>query len=137
MKNMVSVAMLVVLASCGGGRDSVGVGGGVNLTGTWSTTINISSGSVTCVLGFPMQLTQSGSTFSGTYANGTVNCNGTVQSGAAGTIVNGSVNGSSVAFDVDDSNGHQTGTVGGSSMSGTATWNVSGTAFSGTWEAHR
>jgi hypothetical protein len=137
MKKLLSIALLLALASCGGGRDAVGVGGGVNVTGSWSTTINISNGSVTCVLTFPMQLTQSGSTFTGTYANGSVDCNGTVQTGAAGNIVNGTLNGSSVTFDVDDANGHQTGTVNGSTMSGTAAWNVSGTALSGTWQAHK
>jgi hypothetical protein len=39
----------------------------------------------------------------------------------SGTIVNGSVNGTSVAFDFDTSDWHQGGTVSGNSMNGTVT----------------
>ncbi|HET8836269.1 MAG TPA: hypothetical protein VFN08_16175 [Gemmatimonadales bacterium] len=39
-----------------------------------------------------------------------------------GIIVNGTIDGNAIAFDLDTQDFHQTGSVSGSSMSGTARW---------------
>jgi hypothetical protein len=130
----------IVVALCGilaCGKDSSGPS--VNLTGTWSGTINLSGSGVGCAISLSMQLTQTGGAFNGTYSNGSVNCNGQTQSGITGTIINGVINGSSVSFDVDDPAAHQTGTVSGNSMNGTARWTLNTQAgtvvLTGTWSA--
>ena len=137
--------LLLLAAACGGGDDLAGpthadVGGAwrikfSNMSGT-GATCNTNSADLT--------LTHSSATaFGGTYGPVIVTCvagadefSGTFQ----GTVVNGTVNGSSVAFDLDTPDVHQTGTVSGSSMSGSAHWIVNapggGTLTgSGTWSA--
>jgi hypothetical protein len=72
-----------------------------------------------------MTLNQSGDTFTGSYGPGTLTCLAGGESGSFnfnGTIVNGTVDGSSVAFDLDTQDLHHTGTINGNSMSGTARW---------------
>jgi hypothetical protein len=81
-----------------------------------------------------MTLTQTGAAFSGTYGPGSMICNGVDQGSVGGTIVNGVVNGTAVAWDLDEVAYHQTGTVNGATMSGAATWS---SGVSGTWSASK
>lgn len=99
-----------------------------NIVGAWDYTVtNLSSGSVTCnVTGTIMHLSQSGLTFAGSYFGGTLTCSpASVLSPAQsrifveGAIRSGTVSGNSVSFDVDSPDWQNTGTVSGTSISGT------------------
>ena len=135
----------VTLAGCGGG-DSTGPK--TNLSGNWTySASNLTAGtSVTCnVSGVGVSITQSGSTFSGSYGGGSISCTdatgtygGTIGSG---TVVNGAVSGNNVSFDLDTGDWHDTGTVNGGSMSGTVVIHLvvdgSSVIVSGSWGAAR
>lgn len=121
---------VVLLFLCGAavigcGGDSTGPSG-ANLEGTWGAAwTNMSGSGSSCSLsGLVMVLAQSGTTFSGSYSNGQLSCGGQLLGTVAGIVVNGTVSGSSVSFDLQTSDLHQSGTVSGSSMSGQATWRI-------------
>lgn len=137
MRTSLALSLAVLLAACGGDSTAPKV----DLTGTWAGTWSISGSGVTCSLTIPMQLSHTGAVFSGTYSNASISCNGQSQSGISGSIVNGSVNGNGVTFDVDTAAAHQTGTASGNTMHGSATWTIptqSGSiVLSGTWSATR
>lgn len=140
-----SIALLGVLA-CG---DDNGAGpGSVNVTGTWSASLtNLSGSGVSCSSTTPTQLTldQTGTTFSGSYNGGELFCSGPGGTGpvpvGSGSVVNGTVSGSNLSFDLDTPDFHHTGTVSGSSMSGTAQWTMDVglplgmVTLTGNWEA--
>lgn len=123
MRRFVIPAVVLVLVACGG--DSSGPG--TNLTGNWLYSVsNLTTGGLRCSSsGTTLSITQSGSTFSGSYSGGTMTC--TSASGASsfligtGTIISGSLSGNSVSFDLDSSDCHNVGTLTGSSISGTVT----------------
>jgi hypothetical protein len=129
MKKLLLTAAAVLLTACG---DSTGVliGSSSDLSGSWKyTATNLTSGDVTC--GFSnvnISLTQSGATFSGTTAGGTITCSSAGQTfvdGLGGDIVaNGTIAGNSVQFDIGTPDLHHTGTMSGSSISGTLTVRV-------------
>jgi hypothetical protein len=131
----------------GGQPPSAPPGSTANVAGTWTFTIsNLTGGGVTCNLAdTPMTLTQSGTAFSGTYGPGSLSCTGPsgLQSGLVqGYVIHGTVNGLTVAFDLDTPDAHHTGTSTGSLMSGTATYRVSDGSgaiviLSGSWSASR
>ena len=116
-----------------------------SVAGQWSySTTNISAGGITCSSsGTTLTITQQGTSFSGSYGGGTLTCSssGGSQSLPIGTgiVLNGSVTGSAVAFDLDTSDWHNGGTINGNSMSGTATIRVvvGGVLYTltGTWGA--
>jgi hypothetical protein len=119
------VLALAALTGCGGG-DSTGPSN-ANVGGTWTLTMsNLSGQGVSCSLGStPLTITQSGTTFSGSYGPGTITCSAGSQStdiSVQGIIVNGTIDGNAVTFDMDTQDFHQTGSVAGTSMSGTARW---------------
>jgi hypothetical protein len=112
------------LVACGG--DSTGPSD-ANVGGAWTfTASNMSGAGVSCNLSSaPLSLTQTGTTFSGTYGAATLSCSAGAQSTSGmiqGVVVNGSVDGNAVEFDLDTQDFHHTGSVSGSSMSGTARW---------------
>jgi hypothetical protein len=145
MRFLSSALAFLVVGACGG-DDGTGPGS-TNLTGTWSASVsNMTSTGVSCSSTSPTQLTltQTGATFSGSYDGGAVSCStpgGTLSSPVgSGLVANGQVNGNSVSFDLDTPELHHTGTVSGTSMSGTAQWQVDyeglGTVtLNGNWEA--
>ncbi len=134
------LAVLLVLAACG--KDTTGPSI-PNVAGAWTATWqNMSASGVTCQTGaIPVSINQTGATFSGAYGTGTLTCNGTSASFTGGTIANGNIQGNTVTFDLDTPDFHQSGTISGTAMSGTATWriDVSGTPYvlNGTWGAGR
>jgi hypothetical protein len=112
-----------------------------NVAGTWSYQApSLTNGQVTCVYGVTMTLTQTGTTFSGTYTNAYTACSG--PAGASSTLVSGAVDsgtvsGSTITFgfantdvtnsgEISEVTAHHdnTGTLAGHIMSGTATANV-------------
>ena len=120
------VCSLTMVAGACGGDDSTGPSR-ANVAGSWTLSAsNVSGQGVSCNLSnTPMTLTQSGDTFTGSYGPGSLTCFAGGESfsgGANGTIVNGVVEGNSVQFDLNTQDLHQTGTVSGNSMSGTARW---------------
>ena len=138
------VASLVALSACGG--DSATAPSNAQVGGTWTfNASNMSGSGVSCnLLSASLVITQSGATFSGTYGPGTLSCVAGGQSQSAtinGTIVNGTVDGSAVAFDLDTQDFHHTGTASGASMSGTARWtfdlggSVGVVMLNGNWSA--
>jgi hypothetical protein len=130
------------LTGIGGGT---GTGGTVQLNGNWLySSANLTSSPVTCsTSGTTLQLTQNGSTVTGTYSGGTITCSAGAGAQtlaiASGTVAGGALTGSSIAFDLDTSAWHSTGSVNGTTMSGTATLRVqvNGTSYTltGTWTA--
>jgi hypothetical protein len=127
------------------GNDSTGPSQ-ASVGGPWTLSAsNMSGEGVSCnLLNTPLSLTQSGTTFTGTYGPGTLSCQAggsPVSVNTHGSIVNGTVNGNSIQFDLDTQDFHHTGTVNGSSMSGTARWtfDLGGTigvvTLNGNWSA--
>jgi autotransporter translocation and assembly factor TamB len=143
----VFVLVLLSVASCGGdGPTAVDPS---TLNGTWSASFtNLSGVGISChSSSVTTTITTSGNTFTGTYGSGTMTCaaGGQSQSGQfpSGAVVNGTINGNAVAFDLDTPDQHQTGTVSGNSMSGTATWKYNFGApygvvtLTGSWSASK
>lgn len=145
------IGTLVGLASsilaCGGDNGTGPVT--PDLTGSWTYGVTDLSGSgVSCtVVGTVLNIGQSGSTFSGSYSGGTVTCTGPGGTASAdingGVVVNGTVNArGGVSFELDTSDWRSTGTVTGTSMSGTVTARLnvgSGglVLLSGSWSSSR
>ncbi|HET6232353.1 MAG TPA: hypothetical protein VFE05_19920 [Longimicrobiaceae bacterium] len=139
MKNRIKaglLALVVGLAACSG--DSTGPSN-AKLSGAWSFSVSNLSGSglANCnVAGLTLNLTQSGSSFSGTYTPGTLTCPGVgATSFSGGTVVNGTVNGNNVTFNLDDPSFHNTGTLNGSGISGTTLVQTSSGNLTGTFSA--
>jgi len=140
---LVAGAFAALLAACG---DGTGVNA-LNLSGNWVySTSNLASGGVTCnSSGTALTISQQGGTFSGSYNGGTISCfsSGGSFSGdvGSGTVVNGSLNGTGVSFDLDTGDWHNSGNVSGNSMSGTVTVrlvvNSSTVILTGSWAAAR
>ena len=115
-----------------------------SISGTWRLTHSgISSGGESCsVAGTTMVINQSGSVFSGTYSGGIVSCGGDVIGVLGnGVIVNGTISGSAIEFNLDNNTWHNEGTLTANGMSGTASIAVSVGAElfqgSGAFEASR
>ncbi len=120
------VSVLVSVAAACGGDDSTGPSQ-ANVAGSWTLSAsNVSGQGVSCNLSpTAMIINQSGTTFSGSYGPGTVTCLAGGESASAsvqGTVVNGTVNGNSVTFDLDTQDTRFTGTMSGNSMSGAVRW---------------
>lgn len=120
---------LALLAACGG--DGPTEPKLVNLSGTWRVTYtNLTGSGITCsTTAIDYLISQSGSTFTGaSNSTYTITCTdgvNTLSETLTGAIVsNGHINGSALEFDLATSAAHQTGTVSGNSMSGSATWTL-------------
>jgi hypothetical protein len=140
-------AVSILSAGCSStGPKSVTVDGGA-VVGMWSFNASLSGGGVSCSeTNGVMNLVQSGSTFSGTYMNVLINCvgNGKSFSGGpyGGSVVNGTVNGSTVSFEFDAPGITQTGTISGNTMSGTSVQalnlgSIGNDTLSGPWTSAR
>ncbi len=138
--------VLVSVAGCGGEQPLAASPEIPSIAGTWTfNASNLSGGGFSCdAFAYRLSVNQSGTTFTGSYSDGTIRCTEDgktfeVGPGLTGTIVNGTVTESgSVGFDLDTQDFHQTGTVSGDSMSGTATWRFDFTGIlSGSWTASR
>ena len=132
------------LGACGG-DDSTGPSQ-ASIAGAWTlSATNVSGQGVSCNLNnTPVTINQSGSTFTGTYGPGTVTCLAGAESVSfpvQGTVVNGTLNGNSVQFDLDTQDIHHVGTLSGNSMSGTVQWtidfggDIGVVTLSGNWSA--
>lgn len=151
--------LTLVLASCLALGTAACGGDGVtdsdntpSVVGTWQFNWNSLSGTydgitVTCRSALNFTLSQTGTTFSGIEATpiGFISCdalgeeiiNATVSDE---TIVNGQLNGTNVSFRLGSVNGNHTGTVSGTSMTGSGTWNIPQTVggnlvLTGEWTA--
>lgn len=99
-----------------------------SLSGRWTfNASNMSGSGMSCNLSaVALNISQQGNTFTGTYSGGRLTCTAggqvLTQDWGSGTVVNGSVNGNSIAFDFDTSDYRQTGTLSGNSISGNGVW---------------
>jgi hypothetical protein len=123
---MKRVFLLGVLVAAGCGDDP-STPGGVNLGGSWTATLSDMSGSgVSCSSAGPTTLTinEQNGTFTGSYSGGEMTCSSPVGQVSVpvgtGSILNGTLDGSAVAMDLDTPDFHLTGTISGVNMSGTA-----------------
>lgn len=117
------IPLFLACADDGEGDDVVGPSHPY-VTGTWSYSMsNLSGGGISCFeSGTTLTLYQSGTTFSGTFSGGVFICDLNEVFVADGRVINGSVTSdSAVSFDMRTSDWHNSGTVSGNSMSGTAT----------------
>jgi hypothetical protein len=143
MKWILLLGVLVAAYSRPGTRNTPVTPKIANVAGTWNVHwSNLSASGANCVARRGhMTLSQSGATFSGVYGGALLQCNGVVVGLASGPVVNGSVGGSSIAFDMDTPDLHQSGAISGNSMSGSAVWRVgvSGqvVTLAGNWTAAR
>ena len=125
MRSLLLAAALAVLAACGG--DSTGPNSSSDLAGKWNyTATNLNGSGLSCnIAGVTVSLNQTGSTFTGTTAGGTLTCAflGTSETDSLGTgfITNGQVSGNAVQFDIGSSAFHHAGTRAGNSVTGTLT----------------
>ena len=120
---------VVFVATCSGDSNTAagpGTPSIADVAGAWNVNwSSLSASGASCLAsGGHMTLSQSGATFSGVYGGALLQCNGVVVGLASGPVVNGSVGGSSIAFDMDTPDLHQSGAVSGNSMSGSAVWRV-------------
>jgi hypothetical protein len=143
----VSCAMVLVVLACGGdddGTDPLVV----DVNGTWLATVDFAGEGTSCSSTDPttLSLTQTGSSFSGTYSGGEIACtsaDGTFSfPGGTGQISNGAVNGATVSFDLGGPEFRLTGTASDDTMEGTGTWEFFGletgpVTLTGSWEATR
>ena len=134
---------LGVLLGCGGDGSGVGPGEDTNVTGSWTAIWQSMNGpGMSCSAdGGRLELNQAGGRFTGTYRVETLTCNGMSGSASTGSVLNGTVAQNQVAFDLNDPAFHQSGSLNGDEMSGSATWTltVSGTSYTvtGIWTASR
>jgi hypothetical protein len=95
------------------------------VAGVWAySTTNVQGSGANCSsTGTILTLTQSGATFSGTYAGGTLTCTTplgpVVQQITTGVVANGTVSESAVSFNLDTSDWTNTGSISGTTMTGT------------------
>ncbi|MEN8376962.1 MAG: hypothetical protein ABFS34_16160, partial [Gemmatimonadota bacterium] len=119
-----AVLVLMAAAAAGCGDDPTGPST-PNVAGAWSyAATNVTAATVTCSFtNVSLSLTQSGTTFSGTYSGGLLSCSAPGASFSepigGGPVASGTINGTSVTFDMDSSDWRNTGTISGNSMSGT------------------
>ena len=142
MWQRLAVLLVFVLAGCSSSTSPT-----FSVNGSWNyQATNLAGDGVSCTItGATLTLTQSGSTFSGSYSNAKLSCQVAGVESVIGTysgqVVNGLVSGDSVSFDFNTSAFTNAGTITGSSMSGmaTATENVGGTignvTLTGQWGA--
>lgn len=132
------------VAACG----SSTAPGGISIGGHWSVTVsNLSGGGHACNGSLVTDFTQSFNTFNGTYQSSTITCvtNGTsVPIGAAsGTVTDGSVNGQTISYSLDNAPIQFTGNVNVSQMSGAVSWTKDfndgngPVTLSGSWTAQK
>lgn len=127
---LAAACALLMLAGCSGDSQTGPTGlQHANVAGSWTYNATNLSGTVmgfamSCnIEGMTLNLTQTGTSFSGTCGPSTITCFGggvQVDDTLPGSVVvNGLVNGNNVQFDIETSDYRNTGTVSGSSMSGT------------------
>ncbi|HUL71358.1 MAG TPA: hypothetical protein VLT17_14110 [Gemmatimonadales bacterium] len=158
MRKAIWTAALVGLASgmlaCGGGSEA-GLGPPpTTVDGNWNLTVTnlhavIQGATFTCNLsGTTLSLTQTGTSFSGSYSGGTMTCtyrgqNYSVPISGTGTVINGTLNGNAVTFDLDDPSFHFTGTAVENHMSGSCVLQgdlgppIGLVTLNGTWQLSR
>jgi hypothetical protein len=142
-----SIALLGI-AACGG-DDGTGPTS-IDVTGTWSATVsNMTGGGTSCssTVPTPVVLNQAGTSISGSYSGGEVFCSGPGGPGSiplgSGLVINGTLSGRTITFDLDTPDFHHTGTANTTSMAGTAQWTidfgipVGEITLSGNWAASK
>ncbi|HZJ00239.1 MAG TPA: hypothetical protein VFD22_06220 [Gemmatimonadaceae bacterium] len=128
--SLIKVAAALSVLACSG---DVSGPAEKNVSGLWtySATNMVDGHGLSCnVLGATLSLTQTGASFSGTYSGGRMSCYGDggfsyePSTSLEGTVVSGTVSGSTVNFSFDTPDYFNTGTLNGRSLSGTATMSV-------------
>ena len=141
------IIALCGVAACGGGS-STEPPPAADVSGTWNATVsNMTGGAISCrsTGATQLTLTQTRNTFSGLYSGGQLTCSGPRGTSSApvlsGSVRDGAVDGNNVRFDIDTPDSRFTGTVSGTSMSGTARWRIDFgppngvVTLDGNWEA--
>jgi hypothetical protein len=142
---VLSIAAALGLAACASSTTP----GGISIGGHWAVTVTgLSGGGHVCSGGLDVNFAQSLNSFNGTYASNTITC--TTSGGnvalyqAAGNVTDGSVNGQSITYQLDNANTiNFTGTVNVSQMSGAVSWTkdfLDGNGpvtLSGSWTAQK
>src|SRR4051812_30051028 len=113
---------LTVLLGCGDGG-GVGPSPNASVTGSWNAIWQSMNGpDMSCSAdGGRLELSQSTRRFTGSYRVQTLTCNGMSRSVSTGDVLNGTIQGDQVAFDLSDAGFHQSGSLAGDEMSGSAT----------------
>jgi hypothetical protein len=142
-------AVLCVAAAIGlGACASSTAPGGISIGGHWNVTVtNLSGGGHVCNGSYVANFAQSLNSFNGTYSAGAITCvtgNTTTPLGTTtGNVTDGSVNGQSISFSLDNDPRTFTGTVNQTTMSGAVSWtNDFGdgngpVTLSGSWAAQK
>jgi hypothetical protein len=134
---------LGVLLACSGDGSGVAPSENTNVAGSWNAIwLRMNGDGMSCTAtGGHLELNQTGARFSGSYSVQTLTCNERSRGVSTGLVVNGSIAGNQVTFDLNDPAFHQSGSLTGDDMSGSATWtlNIDGTSHTvtGTWSAVR
>jgi hypothetical protein len=130
-RNFSLLALCVVALTACSDSDSTGPET-ASLNGRWTyNASNISGGGMSCnITGVSFTLTQSGNTFTGTTLGGAISCSApgvpTFSDNLGNDVIaNGTINGTSVTFDIGTPDIHHTGAVSGSSMNGVVVIRIS------------
>lgn len=117
-----TIALATFLAACGDDPAEPSI---PDVAGSWTyAATSLTGGGITCSFrNVPITLAQNGTTFSGAYAGGVFSCTGPggsiSEQVAGGAVASGTINGNTVQFDIDSPDWRNTGTISGSTMSGT------------------
>jgi hypothetical protein len=123
------LVLTLAAAIVGCGSDST-TAPDISLSGRWTySATNLTGSGIVCnVSGVIMNLTQNGTTITGTVSSGTVTCTGPggtdTENLGNDVIANGQINGTAVQFDIGTSDVHNVGTLNGNSISGAVTLRI-------------
>ena len=120
MRKFFSLFLTLAAVAC---SDSTGPKN-ANVSGSWTYSVsNLSGGGLSCnATGTAVTISQTGTTFTGSYSGGTLNCGSVGSVGVGtGTVANGTVTNNAVTFNFDTQDWTNTGTVSGNSLAGTTT----------------
>ncbi len=129
---LAAAAIMFVIVGCGSDSTTGPSEQNAQIGGLWGRygTGPLSEGDVRCfITGMALSLNQTGATFTGSANGGNIRCTvagATVMDDPLGNqvVVNGTVSGNNLSFDIETPAWHHIGSVSGNSMSGTVTLTI-------------
>jgi hypothetical protein len=124
---LIGASLLAAAVAACGSNHSTGPSSSANVAGTWAySATTTSSGVISCTVAATLTFTQTAgaSTFGGSFSDGTISCttpDGPVtETDQSGSVLNGTIHNTTVAFELGDTSYHNSGTLASGSITGTA-----------------